>query len=71
MPRVGAVDLFESASLVSKAAWVAVEIGFAASDVLSTLPKPRLILASVGLLAPVPPLKTATVPDTLLAVTAA
>ena len=71
VPRVGVVDLLESVSLISRAAWVAIEIGFVASEVLSTLPKPRFIFASVGLFAPVPPLKIATVPDTLFAVSAA
>ena len=39
----------------SNAAFVAVEIGFAASDVLSTFPKPRLTRASAAVVAPVPP----------------
>ena len=58
-------------SLVSKAAWVAVEIGLFKSEVLSTLFKTKLIFASVIFVAPVPPFWIATTPETLSAVTAA
>ena len=42
-------------ALVANALCVAVEIGFAASEVLSTLPKPRLVRAAAAVVAPVPP----------------
>ena len=41
------------------------EIGLSTSLVLSTFPKPKLTLANVGVLAPVPPLITATNPLTV------
>ena len=43
------------------------EIGLSISLVLSTFPKPKLTLAKVGVLAPVPPLITATNPLTVYA----
>ena len=63
VPRVVTVDLFAKFSLVSKAVWVAVEIGLFKSVVLSTLDKPKLALAPISVIAPVPPLVIGTVPD--------
>jgi len=44
-----------------------VDIGFAISVVLSTLPNPKLALALVAFAAPVPPFKIATIPVTFVA----
>ena len=48
-------DLFAVFSLVFNAVCVAIEIGLFESEVLSTLFKPKLTLASVAVIAPVPP----------------
>ena len=52
------------------ASCVAMLMGLLASLVLSTLPKPKLVLASEAVVAPVPPLFISTLPDTLFAVNA-
>ena len=51
----------------SNAACVKVDIGFATSVVLSTLPNPKFALAFNALAAPVPPFKIATIPVTFVA----
>ena len=51
----------------SNAACVEVDIGFAISVVLSTLPNPKFALAFVAFAAPVPPFAIATIPVTFVA----
>ena len=51
----------------SKAACCKVLIGLLTSLVLSIFPIPKFVLALLAVVAPVPPLATATVPDTLVA----
>ena len=73
LAAVGTVGIPVSAgeangALVSKAVWVAVEIGLFASLVLSTLLRPKFVLAPETEEAPVPPLAIATIPDTFSAV---
>ena len=51
----------------SKAACCKVLTGLLASLVLSIFPIPKLVLALMDVVAPVPPLTTATTPETLVA----
>ena len=51
----------------SKADCCKVLTGLFASLVLSMLPNPKLVLALMDVEAPVPPLATATIPETLVA----
>ena len=51
----------------SRAACPATLTGLFKSAVLSILPKPKFVLAEVAELAPVPPLASATIPETLVA----
>ena len=51
----------------SSAVCCAVLIGLFKSEVLSILPSPKFVLAEVAEFAPVPPLASATIPETLVA----
>ena len=62
------MDLFASDSFVSNIAKVAVDTGFAKSEVLSTLSKPKFARAAVEEIAPVPPALIGNTPANLLAV---
>ena len=48
---------------------MAVETGLSKSDVLSTLPKPKFLRASIAVVAPVPPFNIDATPVILSAVT--
>ena len=71
MPRLTLSDLLAVFSFKFNPACVAVEIGLFKSEVLSTLFKPKFVLAPATVFAPVPPLVIATIPVTFSAVLAA
>ena len=56
VPKVVVVDLLATSSFKFKAVCVAVDTGLFASEVLSTLPKPKLVRAPASVVDPVPPL---------------
>ena len=62
-------DLLAAFSFKSSAACVSKLIGLFTSEVLSTLFSAKLVLAAAIVIAPVPPLATATTPVILLALT--
>ena len=64
------VDLLAIASLVSKMANVAIETGLSTSAVLSTLPRPKFVLAAMAFVAPVPPEAIGSTPANFTAVSA-
>ena len=66
MPSVVVADLLTAFSFKSNAVCVSVLIGLLMSEVLSTLLRARFVLAPAMVLAPVPPLATATTPVNLL-----